>query len=32
MEVEDNVECDGIDDILSDDEDEPQRNRQRRTL
>ncbi len=32
MEVEDNVECDGIDDILSDGEDEPQRNRQRRTL
>ncbi len=32
MEVEDNVECDGIDDILSDEEDEPQRNRQRRTL
>ncbi len=32
MEVEDNVECDGIDDILSDNEDEPQRNRQRRTL
>ena len=32
MEVEDNVECDGIDDILSDDEDKPQRNRKRRTL
>ncbi len=32
MEVEENVECDGIDDILSDNEDEPQRNRQRRTL
>ncbi len=32
MEVKDNVECDGIDDILSDDEDEPQRNRQRMTL
>ena len=32
MEVEDNVECDGIDDILSDNEDKPQRNRQRRTL
>ncbi len=32
MEVEDNVECNGIDDILSDDEDEPQRNRQRWTL
>jgi hypothetical protein len=31
MEVEDNVECDGIDDILSDN-DEPQRNRQRMTL
>jgi hypothetical protein len=32
MEVEDNVEYDGIDDILSDNEDEPQRNRQRCTL
>ena len=32
MEVEDNVECDEIDDILSDNEDEPQRNRQRMTL
>jgi hypothetical protein len=32
MEVEDNGECDGIDDILSDDKDERQRNRQRRTL
>ena len=32
MEVEDNVECDGVDDILSDNEDEPLRNRQRRTL
>ena len=32
MEVEDNVECDGIDDILSDNEGEPQRNRQRMTL
>jgi hypothetical protein len=32
MEVEDNGECDGINDILSDDEDEPQRNRQRITL
>ncbi len=32
MEVKDNVECDGIDDILSDNEDEPQRNRQRMTL
>ena len=32
MEVEDNGECDGNDDILSDDEDEePQRNRQRWT-
>jgi hypothetical protein len=31
MEVEDNVECDGIDDILSDNEDKPQRNRQRMT-
>jgi hypothetical protein len=32
MEVEDDGECDGINDILSDDEDEPQRNRQRMTL
>ena len=32
MEVEDNGECDGINDILSDNEDEPQRNRQRMTL
>jgi hypothetical protein len=32
MEVEDNVECDGIDDILSDNEGEPQQNRQRMTL
>jgi hypothetical protein len=32
MEVEDNGECDGINDILSDDEDEPPRNRQRITL
>ena len=32
MEVEDNVECDGIDDLLSDNEDEPPRNRQRITL
>ena len=32
IEVEDNVECDGIDDTLSDNEDEPQRNRQRMTL
>jgi len=32
MEVEDNVECDGIDDILSDNKGEPQRNRQRMTL
>jgi hypothetical protein len=31
MEVEDNVECGGIDDILSDNEDEPQRNRRRWT-
>ncbi len=32
MEVEDNVECDGIDDVLSDNEDEPHRKRQRQTL
>jgi hypothetical protein len=32
MEVEDNVECDGIDDFLRDNEDEPPRNRQRITL
>jgi len=32
IDVEDNVECDGIDDTLSDNEDEPQRNRQRMTL
>ncbi len=33
MEVEDNIECDGSDDIiLSDNEDEPPRNRQRMTL
>ena len=32
IEVEDNVECDGIDDTFSDNEDEPQRNRQRWTL
>jgi hypothetical protein len=32
MEVEDNIECDGIDDTLSDNEDEPPRNRQRMTL
>jgi len=32
MEVEDNVECDRIDDILSDNEDKLQRNRQRMTL
>ena len=32
MEVEDDVECDEIDDTLSDNEDKPQRNRQRRTL
>jgi hypothetical protein len=32
MEIEDNVECDEINDILSDNEDEPQRSRQRWTL
>ena len=32
MEVKDNIEYDGIDDILSGNEDEPQRNRQRRTF
>ncbi len=32
MEVEDNIECDGIDDVLSENEDEPPRNRQRMTL
>ena len=32
MEIEDNVECDEINDILSDNEDEPQRRRQRQTL
>jgi len=32
IDVEDNVECDGIDDTLSDNEDKPQRNRQRMTL
>jgi hypothetical protein len=32
IDVEDNVECDGIDDTLSDNENEPQRNRQRMTL
>jgi len=32
IDVEDNVECDGIDDTLSDSEDKPQRNRQRMTL
>ena len=32
MEVEDNVECDGIDDVLSDNKDEPPRNKQRQTL
>ena len=32
IDVEDNVECDGIDDTLSDNEDEPLRNRQRMTL
>jgi hypothetical protein len=29
IDVEDNVECDGIDDTLSDNDDEPLRNRQR---
>jgi len=32
IDVEDNVECDGIDDTLSDNEDEPLRNRQRVSL
>ena len=32
IDVEDNDECDGIDDTLSDNEDEPLRNRQRITL
>jgi hypothetical protein len=32
IDVEDNIECDGIDDTLSDNKDEPQRNRQRMTL
>jgi len=32
IDVEDNVECGGIDDTLSDNEDEPLRNRQRITL
>jgi hypothetical protein len=32
IDVEDNIEGDGIDDTLSDNEDEPQRNRQRMTL
>ena len=32
MEVEDNVECDGIDDVLSDNGDEPPRNRQIMTI
>jgi len=32
IDVEDNVECDGIDDTLSDNEDEPLGNRQRTTL
>jgi len=32
IEVEDNIECDGIDDTLSDNKDKPQRNRQRMTL
>ena len=32
MEVEDIIECDGIDDVLSENEDEPPRNRQRMTL
>jgi len=32
VDVKDSVECDGIDDKLSDNEDEPLRNRQRMTL
>jgi len=32
IDAKDNVECDGIDDTLSDNEDEPLRNRQRITL
>ena len=32
MDVEDIIECDGIDDILSDNKDEPQRNRQRMAI
>jgi hypothetical protein len=32
IDVEDNVECDGIDDTLSDNDDEPLRNRQRVSL
>jgi len=32
IDIEDNVECDGMDDTLSDNEDEPLRNRQRITL
>jgi len=32
IDVKDNVVCHGIDDTLSDNEDEPQRNRQRMTL
>ena len=32
IDVEDNVECDGIDDTLSDNNDEPLRNRQRVSL
>ena len=32
IDVKENVECDGIDDTLSDNEDEPLRNRQRMTL
>jgi hypothetical protein len=32
MEVEEIIECDGIDDVLSENEDEPPRNRQRMTL
>ena len=32
IDIEDNVECDGIDDTLSDNKDEPLRNRQRMAL
>ena len=32
IDVEDNVECDGIDDTLSDNDDEPLRNRQQVSL